>query len=181
MPKFYSHFILHQTTLPLYDRPREGFCPLFSKSKIVCADSSRRSPTMCAMWTPLCGRKKGSCVLSSTKISTLFRISEIFQQQKNRFLSNRQHYTENKRTFSRKRPCSFHILPLFCKRRAGFLRLCLSSSLRARESRHTRTRPRASRTYSSWQFLPSPFTFAPNALILYDLQVKEERVLTLHR
>lgn len=181
MPKFYSHFILHQTTLSLHDRPREGFCPLFSKSKIVCADSSRRSPTMCAMWTPLCGRKKGSCVLSSAKISTLFRISEFFQQQKIVFSRIDSTTQKTRELFLENALVPSTFSHLFCKRRAGFLRLCLSSSLRARESRHTRTRPRASRTHSSWQFLPSPFTFAHNALILYDLQVKEERVLTLHR
>ena len=113
MPKFYSHFILHQTTLPLYDRPREGFCPLFSKSKIVCADSSRRSPTMCAMWTPLCGRKKGSCVLSSAKISTLFRISEIFQQQKKSFSLESTALHRKQENFFSKTPLFLPHSPIF--------------------------------------------------------------------
>lgn len=84
---------------------------VFIKSKIACADpqdSSPRNLTLCVRRRAT-GKGKG-CVLSSTKINLLFRITVIFLRENILIFRSREGRNKNTGTFSRSAPC-FSLAP----------------------------------------------------------------------
>ena len=131
------------------------------KSKIVCAVPSASDPRNLT----LCGRRRATgkgkgCVLSSTKINLLFRITVIFLRENVLIFQLCKQMDKNTGAFFRSAPCFSHRPPPF-----RFLPPCFAHSsstpLLGAPSRMTHARvsahPRLAHS-ASFTFLPSPIT-----------------------
>ena len=166
--------------LPIF-RPVGEISGFFSMSKSVCADGETTVRPFCAIWTPLCGGKRESCVYSNAKINLLFRIEEVFAKQFSDFLRTVVTIDKNKWTFFRMLSCFVSFSASFGgKPRVFFFSLRRRLPL-ACVGAPKRTRACASRTHRSSYFLPSPFTFTRNALKMGKIRVNFRVILTLHR
>ena len=131
----------------------------FIKSKSICADPQDCSPRNLT----LCGRRRATgkgkgCVLSSAKISLLFRTVVIFDEK--------CFYFSISRTEKQKHGDFFSTCPLFLSSPSSFsFPSFLASHIRRRPSAgapsrmtpsHAGTRTRALRTQQVSTFLPSP-------------------------
>ncbi len=146
---------------------------VFIKSKITCAVPSGSDPrnlTLCVR-RGATGKGKG-CVLSSTKINLLFRITVIFDEKMSSFFNLANKWTKTRGLFFDLPLVSLIALLLFvssspCFAHSSSMPL-LGAPLRmthARVSAH-----RALRTQQVSTFLPSPFTY--NLLNYCSLGVK---------
>ena len=138
----------------------------FSKSKSICADASAESRAIHAIWTPQNGGKRGGCVLSRAKLLILFRTDAIFQKKSFNTIEKQRTSTQNKWTF-------FRTLPIFRPHPTSFWEKPtfggLPSSPLAFPRAQTRPNGHAPTHIAhsaSLHFLPSPFTFTHNTLII---------------
>ena len=138
----------------------------FSKSKSICADASAESRAIHAIWTPQNGGKRGGCVLSRAKLLILFRTDAIFQKKTFNTIEKQRTSAQNKWTF-------FRTLPIFRPHHTPFREKpifggLLSSSLafpRAQTGPNGHAPTHIAHS-ASLHFLPSPFTFTHNTLII---------------
>ncbi|GEM_PF-796055 len=138
----------------------------FSKSKSICADASAESRAIHAIWTPQNGGKRGGCVLSRAKLLILFRTDAIFQKKTFNTIEKQRTSAQNKWTF-------FRTPPVFRPNHAPFWEKpifggLLSSSLafpRAQTGPNGHAPTHIAHS-ASLHFLPSPFTFTHNTLII---------------
>ena len=138
----------------------------FSKSKSICADASAKIRAIHAIWTPQNGGKRGGCVLSRAKLLILFRIDAIFQKKIFNTIEKKRASAQNKWTFFRTLPIfrphhtPFREKPTFGDRPSSPPRFPTCTDM------PERTRAHAHRALSVFRFLPSPFTFTHNTLLI---------------
>ena len=138
----------------------------FSKSKSICADASAESRAIHAIWTPQNGGKRGGCVLSRAKLLILFRIDAIFQKKIFNTIEKQRASAQNKWTF-------FRTLPIFRPNHAPFREKPTFGGLPSSPLAFPRAQtcpnghaPTHIAHSASLHFLPSPFTFTHNTLII---------------
>ena len=153
----------------------------FSKSKSVCAGCSGKVPRYCAIWTPQCGGMKGKLCFIKRKSKDLVSNDRRFCEKNVSIFENREKSNKNLWTFFRNAPSFLFFLPAFLEKTpvpSPTMTLAVSSS--APPYARTDTPLRIAHSASS-KFLPSPFTFTRNSLILCVLCVKEMLFFCLHR
>ena len=138
----------------------------FSKSKSICADASAKSRAIHAIWTPQNGGKRRGCVLSRAKVLILFRTDVVLRKKSFNTIEKQRTSPQNKWTF-------FRTLPVFRPNHAlfGNIRHSAASPSRPLAFPRAQTRPNGhAPTHiahsASFHFLPSPFTFTHNTLII---------------
>ena len=138
----------------------------FSKSKSICADASAESRAIHAIWTPQNGGKKRKLCFIEGKTTDFISNRRNFPKEK--FQHNRKKKTlkQNKWTF-------FRTLPIFRPNHAPFWEKPIFGGLPSSPLAFPRaqTRPNGhAPTHiahsASLHFLPSPFTFTHNTLII---------------
>ena len=146
----------------------------FSKSKSICADASAESRAIHAIWTPQNGGKRGGCVLSRAKLLILFRTDAILRKKSFNTIEKKTTLKQNKWTF-------FRTLPIFRPNHAPFREKAtfggLPSSPLAFPRAQTRPNGHAPTHIAhsaSLHFLPSPFTFTYNTLIIKRSKGEDE-------
>ena len=135
---------------------------VFIKSKSVCADPQDNSPQNLTLSVRRRATGKGKgCVLSSTKISLLFRITVIFDEKMFSFFDLAKGETKTRGLFFDLPLVSLIALLLFVSSSPCFAHSS-STPLLGAPSRmtpsHAGTRTRALRTQQVSTFLPSPLT-----------------------
>ena len=138
----------------------------FSKSKSICADASAESRAIHAIWTPQNGGKRGGCVLSRAKLLILFRTDAILRKKSFKTIEKKKTLKQNKWTF-------FRTLPVFRPNHAPFREKPIFGGLPSSPLAFPRAQtgpnghaPTHIAHSASLHFLPSPFTFTHNTLII---------------
>ena len=138
----------------------------FSKSKSICADASAESRAIHAIWTPQNGGKRGGCVLSRAKLLILFRTDAILRKKSFKTIEKKKTLKQNKWTF-------FRTLPVFRPNHALFREKPIFGGLPSSPLAFPRAQtgpnghaPTHIAHSASLHFLPSPFTFTHNTLII---------------
>ena len=153
----------------------------FSKSKSVCAGWSGKVPRLCAIWTPQCGGMKGKLCFIKRKSKDLVSNCRIFLKKNISFFENRERTNKNLWTFFRNAPSFLCFLPAFWEK-TPVPSLTVSPTVFSSAPPYARTdTPLRIAHSASSKFLPSPFTFTRNSLILCVLRVKERLFFCLHR
>ena len=153
----------------------------FSKSKSVCAGWSGTVPRLCAIWTPQCGGMKGKLCFIKRKSKDLVSNCRRFCVKNVSIFESGERLNKNLWTFFRNVPSFLFFLPAFFEKTpvpSPTVSPTVSSS--APPYARTDTPLRIAHSASS-KFLPSPFTFTHNSLILCVLWVKERFFFCLHR
>ena len=126
-------------------------------------------------------RNEGKLCFVKRKSKDLVSNYRIFREKNVSFLENRERTNKNLWTFFRNAPSFLSFLPAFFEKTpVPSLTVSPTVSSSAQPYARTDTPLRIAHSASS-KFLPSPFTFTRNSLILCVLCVKEMLFFCLHR
>ena len=138
----------------------------FSKSKSICADASAESRAIHAIWTPQNGGKRGGCVLSRAKLLILFRIDAILRKKSFKTIEKRKHCSKTSGLSFELSLFFAQTTLLFGKSRYSAASFPLLSLSHVHRQARTDSAPTHIAHSASLHFLPSPFTFTHNTLII---------------
>ena len=126
-------------------------------------------------------RNEGKLCFIKRKSKDLVSNCRRFREKNVSFFENRERTNKNLWTFFRNTPSFFFFLPVFWEKTpVPSLTVSLTVSSSAQPYARTDTPLRIAHSASS-KFLPSPFTFTRNSLILCVLCVKKMPFFSLHR
>ena len=153
----------------------------FSKSKSVCAGWSGKSTSTLRYINAAVRRNEGKLCFVKRKSKDLVSNCRIFCEKNVSFFEDRERLNKNLWTFFRNAPSFFFFLSAFLEKTpVPSLTVSPTVSSSAQPYARTDTPLRIAHSASS-KFLPSPFTFTHNSLILCVLWVKERFFFCLHR
>ena len=138
----------------------------FSKSKSICADASAESRAIHAIWTPQNGGKRGGCVLSRAKLLILFRTSAILRKKSFKTIEKRKHCSKTSGLSFEPSLFFAQTTLLFGKRRHSAASPPRPLAFPCAQTGPNGHAPTHIAHSASLHFLPSPFTFTRNKLII---------------
>ena len=125
-------------------------------------------------------RKEGKLCFIKRKSRDLVSNCRIFREKNVSFFENRERTNKNLWTFFRNAPSFFFFLPAFFEK-TPIPSLTVSPTVFSSAQPYARTdTPLRIAHSASSKFLPSPFTFTHNSLILCVVRVKKMLFLCLH-
>ena len=164
--KSFIRLIFRQMDFSTLTKPDFAALHCFSKSKSICADASAESRAIHAIWTPQNGGKRGGCVLSRAKLLILFRTDAILRRKSFKTIEKRKHWSKTS-------GLSFELSLFFAQTTLLFGKSRYSAASPPRPLAFPRAQtcpnghaPTHIAHSASLHFLPSPFTFTHNTLII---------------